>query len=135
MQRRVGGKPRIASALDGRRRRNDAPDLEHAVGVRDRQVVDLAFEAAQRRALALPEHRAHVGARQRIADAVEAPAVDGEPAFVRLAIVDRHRPADGRQARALDRHLVDVPRLGGESRDDQVRMIHRAILRHGIIAP
>ena len=91
MQRGIGLEPRVATALDGRRIRSHAGDLEDTVRIRLRQVVDLAFEPRAGSARALPEDVADVSAQQRIPRHVETATVDVEPSVRRLR-------------RALDRH-------------------------------
>ena len=127
MTRGVRHEPRIAPPLDARRVRAYAPDLHHAVGIRVVERVDLGYEAAVRRVAPLPEHRAHVVATQRIRDAVAAPAVDREPAFVGLARADPHRPALGAHVRTVDRHAIDVPRFGAKARERK-----RFTIGHGV---
>jgi hypothetical protein len=124
LSRRIRCKPRIAPSFHPRRIRDDAPDFKDAVRIGLGHFVDRAFETAIRRTVAMPEHGAHVGARQRVSDPVEALAVDPEPAVGRLVVLDAHRPAGGRDPRTVDRHLVDVPGLRNQARHQDTCMHH-----------
>ena len=49
------------------------------------------------------------------------PLIVNHPSAARDA--DRHRPSGGRKPRAVDRHLVDVPGLGAQPRDDEIGIV------------